>query len=84
MPERSDGNQEGIQLSPTTTTRLIAEAAARQVVIEHLGLCPFTKDDVNKRLRSMEIRFGTLLGFMVGSGILGGVSGALLTKLLPQ
>jgi hypothetical protein len=83
MPDRGDATQEGINLSPTTTTRLIAEAAARQVVLEHLNLCPFAKDRVGERLRNIEISFGRLLGFMIGSGLLGGTAGAIVAKLMP-
>jgi len=83
MPERDDAAQEGLTLSPANTTRLIAEAAARQVVIEHLNLCPFAKDKIGERLRNMEISFGRLVGFMLGSGLLGGVAGSIVAKLMP-
>ncbi len=82
MPDRSDADQEGITLSPINSTRLIAEAAARQVVIEHIALCPFAKSDVDNRLRKLECNFSFLIGCMFGSGALGGIAGAGLTKLL--
>lgn len=81
--DRDDATQEGINLPPLTTTRLVAEAAARQVVIEHIGLCPFAGAKVEERLRTIENSFARLLGFMVGSGLLGGAAGALVAKLMP-
>jgi hypothetical protein len=80
--DRCDADQEGITLSPINQTRLIAEASARQVVIEHIGLCPFAKSDIEPRLRRLEINFGRLLGFMVGSGLIGGAAGGALIKAL--
>ena len=81
--ERDDSDQEGITLPPRTTTRLIAEAAARQVVIEHIGLCPFAGAKVEERLRNMETSYARLLGFMLGSGLLGGLAGSVVAKLMP-
>ena len=80
--ERDDATQEGINLSPQNTVRLIAEAAARQVIIEHITLCPLAKEAISERLRKLEMRFSTLVGFMLGSGLLGGTTGALLTRFL--
>ena len=82
MPDRSDSTQEGPTLSPTSSIRLIAEAAARQVVIEHIKLCPFAGAEVEKRLRTIEMGLARLTGFMVGSGILGGSTAAIVMKLL--
>jgi hypothetical protein len=84
MPERNDSDQEDITLPPRTTTRLIAEAAARQVIIEHISLCPFSKSDVEQRLRVLETNYARLIGFMIGSGLLGGAAGALVSKLWPH
>ena len=83
MPDRNDAEQEGITLSPRNTTRLIAEAAARQVIMEHVNLCPFAADRVGERLRQIEISFGRLVGFMLGSGLLGGLAGSIVAKLMP-
>lgn len=80
--ERSDAEQEGITLPPVTQTRLVAEAAARQVVLEHISLCPFTASRCEERLRNQEQRFMLLTGFMVGSGLLGGAAGAAVFKAL--
>jgi len=80
--DRTDAEQEGLTLNPQTATRLIAEAAARQVVIEHIGLCPFASSKIDERIRSLETSFARLTGFMLGSGILGGAAGAVASKLL--
>ena len=81
--DRDDSEQEGITLPPRTATRLIAEAAARQVVMEHIGLCPFAGAKVEERLRTIETSYARLIGFMVGSGLLGGVAGSVVAKLMP-
>lgn len=80
--DRSDAEQEGVTLSPQTATRLIAEAAARQVVIEHIGLCPFASSKIDERIRTLETSLARLTGFMLGSGLLGGAAGATVSKLL--
>jgi len=80
--DRCDAEQEGITLSPVNTTRLVAEGAARQVVMEHLSLCPFGKANCEQRLRALETNFARLIGFMLGSGALGGATGAILSHLL--
>ena len=80
--ERDDSEQEGINLTPINHTRLVAEAAARQVVMEHIHLCPFAGAEIEKRLRSLENSFARLIGFMVGSGILGGLAGAITSHIL--
>lgn len=81
--DRSDAGQEGIQLGPAATTRLVAEAAARQVVIEHIGLCPFVGSHIEERVRTLETSLARLIGLLLGSGILGGATGAIVAKLMP-
>lgn len=81
--DRLDPDQEGVTLSPVNSTRLIAEAAARKVVIEHIGLCPFSGMKIEERLRVVETNYARLIGFMVGSGLLGGVAGSVVAKLMP-
>ena len=61
---------------------LVSREEAAKVISDHLGWCPFAKLDIEQRVRSIENRFTLLIGFMVGSGILGGVAGTLLSKLL--
>ena len=72
----------GHTFGPQRTARLLAEAAARQVVIEHISLCPFGAGKIDERVRSLETRFSFLIGCMFGSGALGGVTGAVVAKLM--
>ena len=80
--ENSDPTDGGIILPPQTATRLIAEAAARQVVMEHIRLCPFASADIEQRLRRIETGFARLTGFMLGSGLLGGATAAVVSRLI--
>jgi hypothetical protein len=82
--DRDDAEQEGITLPPLSTTRMIAREEANAIILQHLRLCPFAVEDIGKRLRSMELGFSKLLGFMLGSGILGGAAGAAVSKLWPK
>ena len=75
-------HSKGIGLSEGDQIRLVAEAAARQIVIEHISLCPFSGTKVEERLRTVESNFKLLIGFMVGSGLLGGAAGGLVAQLL--
>jgi hypothetical protein len=54
------------------------------LIQSHLNWCPFSNLKIEERVRTMENRFGILIGFMMGSGLLGGAAGALLSKLLGQ
>ena len=80
--DRDDADQEGITLPPTNATRMIARDEARRAIIEHLHLCPFSLDNLNERLRTIEMSFSRLVGFMLGSGLLGGVAGSIVAKLM--
>jgi len=62
--------------------RAIVIEETKKEIMEHLNLCPFAKLDIEGRVRTIEQRWAALMGFMLGSGILGGTAGALLTKLL--
>lgn len=55
---------------------------ANKIIIQHLGLCPFARTRIEERVSELERRWAALIGFMLGSGLLGGAGGALLTKLL--
>lgn len=55
---------------------------ARKIVAEHEASCPFSKLKIEERVRSVEMRFTTLIGFMAGSGVLGGVAGGAIFKAL--
>lgn len=80
--ERTDAEQEGITLPPQSTTRLIARDEAERAIQQHLRLCPLATLKVEDRLRGVEISLARLIGFMLGSGLLGGTAGALITKLI--
>ena len=62
--------------------RLIAREVAEDKVIQHLSLCPFSKGNIESRLRLIEISFARLVGFMLGSGIIGGTIGATLGQII--
>lgn len=61
---------------------LLIRDEAGKVILQHLDLCPFARLQIERRLRDLEGRFLTLIGFMIGSGLLGGVAGAVASKLL--
>lgn len=80
--DRCDADQEGRTLPPANITRMIAREEANAAIIQHLSLCPMVALKIDERLRGMEVRFSFLIGCMIGSGALGGVAGATLTKIL--
>lgn len=53
----------------------VATTAARAVVEEHLKTCPALKaaNSTSQRLRMLEMRYQTLIGLMLGSGVSGGM-----------
>lgn len=65
------------------TIRLVIRDEVSRLIAYHAQNCTYSTDAHPKRLRELEQRFSTLLGFMAGSGLLGGVSGALISKLWP-
>jgi hypothetical protein len=84
MPQSQNRQQSERFLTPNEQTRLIAANEAERMILQHLKLCPFANLAIEERLRKIELRFATLLGFMLGSGMLGGISGALFSKLIGQ
>jgi len=62
-----------IKLPLEPWVREIVKATVR----EHAANCP-----VAARVGKLEMRFSALIGFMIGSGTLGGVAGAFLTSIL--
>lgn len=44
---------------------------------KHENRCP-----LRQRVEKLELKLGTLLGFMAGSGLLGGVVGGLITRAI--
>lgn len=82
MPESSDAEQQGIVIPSTFSTRMIAQNEARKIILQHLDLCPFSGLRIEERVRKIETDYARLVGFMVGSGLLGGVAGATISKLI--
>ena len=80
--QKNDSDPPELILPPQQAVRLVAEAAARQVVIEHIRLCPFAGSKIDERVRGLETSFARLVGFMLGSGLLGGAAGATIAKLI--
>jgi hypothetical protein len=80
--DRCDPDQEGITLPRTDMIRLIARDEASKAILTHLKLCPLVDQQVATRLRCLELSFWKLVGFMIGSGLLGGCAGSLLTNFL--
>jgi hypothetical protein len=71
-----------VQVALPDYVREIAKEAARTVIEEHVKSCPFTVDDCGKRLRTLEVKFATAVGLMIGSGAIGGGLSVGLMKLL--
>jgi len=64
-----------------------AREAARCVLEEHRATCPIdavaeTQREHSRRLGRLELRFVALVAFMAGSGLLGGLAGALISRAL--
>jgi hypothetical protein len=58
----------------------VATVAAWTVIKEHIKTCEGAK--MSPRVRSVERRLSWIFGFMAGTGFLGGIAGAIITKLL--
>jgi hypothetical protein len=69
-------------VSETNTLRLLAREESERTILQHLSLCPFSNLKIEERVRTIETRFALLLGFMAGSGLLGGATGAIVVKIL--
>ena len=57
---------------PDWVERIIDSALTK-----HLQTCP-----VPERVRKLEVRLATLVGYMIGSGVVGGFTGAVVGKSL--
>ena len=80
--DRGDAEQEGITLPPVLSLRAIIRDEIQSALIQHLGLCPLARDDVQKRLRSIELTINRLIGFMLGSALIGGAAGGAIQHIL--
>jgi hypothetical protein len=81
--ESSNNDPNPDQTRAHSITRLIAQEESRKVILQHLDLCPFANLQIESRVRNLEISYARLIGFMAGSGLLGGATGAMITRLLP-
>lgn len=61
---------------------MAAREESSDLIRTHLQFCPFNSLKIEERLRLQEQRFIALIGFMLGSGIIGGAAGAALIKAL--
>ena len=59
--------------------REAAKEAARTVIAEHVQTCPVEK--LVERVDKLEGRFYVLVGAVLGSGVLGGGAGAVITRV---
>jgi hypothetical protein len=62
--------------------RAICRDEVAKALDRHLALCPFATSKIDERLRRVELRLSTLVGLLLGSGAIGGISGAIVTALL--
>lgn len=53
------------------------EAIIERAVSKHVSACP-----VHEKVQRLEIKWAQLVGFMLGSGTLGGVAGSVISKVL--
>jgi hypothetical protein len=53
------------------------EEIIRRTVAEHLATCPNVV-----RIQRLEVKWSTLMGFMAGSGTLGGIAGGIVSRIL--
>jgi hypothetical protein len=79
--DRSDADQEGVTLAPKWNMKAIAKEAAQEIILQHLSLCPFAGLNIEIRVRKLENDFARLIGFMIGSGIIGGAAGSTIAHL---
>ncbi len=67
---------------PAHPLAMIARREAYDVIKEHLTLCPFAALHIEERIRNVEMNYAKLIGFMTGSGILGGAAGATIVNYI--
>jgi len=69
-------------LTPDQQIRLIVRDETNTLIISHLQLCPFVANKIEERTRTVETALAKLIGFMIGSGLLGGITGAGISTLI--
>jgi len=62
--------------------KLITQEITNSSIDYHASNCPFKTQDITGRVRNLELSLAKLIGFMFGSGLLGGTAGAALIKFL--
>jgi hypothetical protein len=60
----------------------LADGITWTAITKHAQACPLAATQMEPRLRAVEITVARLIGFMLGTGTLGGTIGAAITKLL--
>jgi len=80
MPPTGISNDEAIILPSVMQVDLLAGTAARKAILEHLELCPFKILQIEQRVRLLENKFSLLIGYMIGTGIIGGTIGAWIVQ----
>ena len=81
------GGEDEIKVPLTDYTREVVRMAIleahedwAEMLKQHRKDCPI--DDTVKRIANQELRFATLLGWLAGAGVVGGVFGAGIAKLI--
>jgi hypothetical protein len=81
--ENAGDPTQGVYLPPANHTTMLAERAAAAMIHQHARDCTFVSLEIERRLRNIEGNLKLFVGLMVGSGLIGGISGTLLQRLLP-
>jgi len=63
--------------------RLIVRDEANKLLIAHLRYCPLVTSKIEERVRKLETSQAKLYGLMLGSGLVGGLSGVGLSSIIP-
>lgn len=69
-----------IQVPLDEFVREVAREAAREAAREHIESCPIK--DTERRVTALEKQIAFAAGAIVGSGILGGTIGAMITQMI--
>jgi hypothetical protein len=75
-------SDEDLQPAQSNVLRLIVHDEVNKCLLTHLKLCPFATNQIEPRLRQLENKHAALIGFMFGSGLLGGGLGAAAVRIL--
>ena len=82
-----DGTQTQISVPLEQWVKEIVRETIKETLPEHTRACeamllvPVVRDTAEK-VDKLRMRFATLIGFMIGSGALGGAAGAVVVKIL--